>query len=111
MNESNPPSASTYTIAIVAVEGGRTYSLEEAARLSGLHPDMLQHYCRIGLLGRGYARENREPIFNDNSLYELRRIEHARVLHGLNRNALPLLCELWREVDELRAEVRFLREQ
>ncbi|HTL68517.1 MAG TPA: hypothetical protein VL200_12715 [Lacunisphaera sp.] len=40
----------------------------------------------------------------------MRRIEHYRFQHGVNRQALPHLCALWRELDRLQAEVRFLRE-
>ena len=50
-----------------------------------------------------------DPTFDDNALYEIRRIEHFRRHHGVNRRALPLLCELWREIDRLKSELRFLR--
>jgi hypothetical protein len=50
-----------------------------------------------------------EPIFDDNALFELRRIEHYRLYHGVSRQTLRHLCDLWREVERLQAEVRFLR--
>lgn len=85
------------------------YSLDAAAVLAGVHPEMLRYYCQIGLLGARRSGEEGEPTFDDDALYEVRRIEHFRRHHGVNRQALPLLCGLLREVERLRSEVRFLR--
>jgi DNA-binding transcriptional MerR regulator len=89
--------------------GAASHSLEAAARLAGLHPEMLRHYCRIGLLGEARAQPGDEPVFDDDAVFELRRFEHYRRHHGLDRRSLRLLCRLWREIEQLRAEVRFLR--
>jgi DNA-binding transcriptional MerR regulator len=86
------------------------YSLEAAAALCGVKPAMLRYYCRLGLLGPGRADPASEPVFDDNALYEVRRIEHYQHHHGVNRQALPHLCELWRELERLQAEIRFLRD-
>ena len=109
MSESGP--SETYTLALVSVSGVRpaTYSLETAASLAGIHPEMLRHYCRLGVFGEERARPTTEPIFDDDALYELRRFEHFRRRHGVNRRTLRLLSNLWREVERLRVEVRFLR--
>ena len=98
-------------LAIMCVPAGAAavYSLETAADLTGVHPDLLLHYCQLGLLGASRAGTDREPTFDDNALYDVRRIEHHRRHHGVNRPALVLLCELWREIDRLETEVRFLR--
>jgi DNA-binding transcriptional MerR regulator len=89
--------------------GRSAYSLEEAAELSGVHPDMVRYYVRLGILGEGSLRPGVEPIFDDDALYELRRIEHYRRNYGVNRRSLRLVCNLWREVERLEAELRFLR--
>ena len=109
MSESAP--SETYSLALVHVTGARpaTYSLETAAGLAGVHPEMLRYYCRRGLFGEARARSQIEPVFDDDALYELRRFEHYRRHHGVNRKTLRLLCDLWREVECLRGEVRFLR--
>lgn len=85
------------------------YSVEEAARLAGVHPDLLRHYHQRGLVFAAGATAGGEPVFDDQALYTARRIEHLRRRHGASLSSLPLLCELLREVEELRAEVRFLR--
>lgn len=86
-----------------------TYSLESAARLTGVHPEMLRYYCRLGLCGEERAQPDTDLIFDDDALYELRHFEHYRRHHGVDRKTLRLICSLRREVERLRAELRFLR--
>lgn len=86
-----------------------TYSLEAAAEFGGVHPEMLRYYCRLGLFGPDRARPQAEMIFDDDALYELRRFEHYRRHHGVDRKTLRLICGLQREVERLQSEVRFLR--
>lgn len=99
----------------VLVRSGETcrplYSLETASRLASVHPDMLRHYCRTGLLGEARICQDAELIFDDHALYEVRRIEHLRRHHGVNLTALPLVCHLAREVERLHVELRFLRDR
>ena len=98
-------------VTLVCVPAGTPvrYSLAAAAELTGVHPDLLRQYCRLGLLGADRAARKPEPTFDDNALYEIRRIEHCRRHHGVNLQALPLLCDLWREVERLQTELRFRR--
>lgn len=99
--------------ALARVGGKRTepvvYSVEAAARLAGVHPEMLRYYCQLGLFGEALARPGVEMIFDTDALYELRRFEHYRRRHGVNRKTLRLICDLWREVERLQTELRFLR--
>lgn len=97
----------TVTLACVPAGTPALYSLATAADLTGVHPAILQHYCRLGLLGAHPA--GREPTFDDGALYEVRRIEHHRRHHGVSLQSLPLFCALSREVERLQTEVRFLR--
>ena len=99
------------TLTIVCLPDGAParYSLPTAARLCNLHQEMLHYYCELGLLGSEYARADREPTFDDNALYEIRRIQHDQDFYGVNRQALPIICELRREVERLQAELRFHR--
>jgi DNA-binding transcriptional MerR regulator len=94
----------------VTEAGPATYSIEDAARLGGVHPEMLRYYCRLGLFGEERARSDDEPVFDDDSLYELRRFEQYRRHHGVDRRTLRLICGLQREVERLRGQLRFLRE-
>lgn len=89
--------------------GNATYTLEEAARLAGMHPALLGHYCKIGVLGPSMADAKGAPEFDDDALYDLLRFEHYRRHHGLRRSTARLICSLLDEVDRLRAELRFQR--
>ena len=110
MNEPVSPISYSLTLVRVAEIGPQTYSLEAAAHLAGVHPEMLRYYCRLGLFGDVRARPETELIFDDDALYELRRFEHYRRYHGVNRKTLRLICGLWREVERLKTELRFLRD-
>lgn len=93
----------------VSIHSPANYSLAVAASACGVHPDLVLHYCRIGLLGPALANPPGEPVFSDDSLFELRRVEHYRRHHGIERRTLRLLCGLWHDVDRLEAELRVLR--
>ena len=109
MSASFPTERFSLALVRVTEAGPATYSLETAARLAGVHPEMLRYYCRLGLLGEARTAPAAELIFDDDALYELRRFEHYRRHHGLNRKTLRLISELWRQVERLETEVRFLR--
>jgi DNA-binding transcriptional MerR regulator len=85
----------------------QTYSLEDAARAADVHPELLRYYCRVGLFGPDKGDPESDPVFDDDAIYELRRIEHYRRHYGVNRRALPLISGLLRELARLEAEVRF----
>lgn len=106
-----PTSTGNYLLTLVSVTEIRpgAYSLEAAAQLAEVHPEMLRYYCQLGLFGEARAQPGAELFFDDNALYELRRFEHFRRHHGVNRKTLRLLCGLWREVEHLQTELRFLR--
>ena len=107
----NEPVFWKYSLMVVRVTetGPTTYSLEEAARLGGVHPEMLRYYCRLGVFGEERARPDIELVFDDDSLYELRRFEQYRRQHAVDRKTLRLICSLQRQVERLQSELRFLR--
>jgi DNA-binding transcriptional MerR regulator len=108
---SKPVVSNNYSLMLIGVieAGPAIYSLEDAASLAGVHPEMLRYYCQLGLFGNARARSEAELVFDDDALYELRRFEHYRRHHGVNRRTLRLICDLWRELERLEAELRFLR--
>lgn len=108
---SPPIPSNDYLLALVHVSVIRpaSYSLETAAALADVHPEMLRYYCQLGLFGDERAQPDSQLFFDDDALYELRRFEHYRRHHGVNRKTLRLLCGLWREVECLQRELRFLR--
>ncbi len=109
MNESAVSENYSLVLVRVTEAAPATYSLEAAARFADVHPEMLRYYCRLGLFGEERARPDADLIFDDDALYELRRFEHYRRHHGVDRKTLRLICGLRREVERLQTEVRFLR--
>jgi len=50
-----------------------------------------------------------EWIFDDDALYKLRQFENYRRTHGLKRKTLRFIFSLFRDIEILQAELRFLR--
>jgi DNA-binding transcriptional MerR regulator len=94
---------------VVVAAGAPEYSLSEAAALAGVHPDLVSHYCRLGLLGEEKAQRVVEPVFDEQGIYDLRRIEDFRRRHGINLGSLPVVCSLLREIERLETEIGQLR--
>ncbi len=85
------------------------YSLQTASRLTGVHPDLVDYYCRLGLVEGIIEQPSAERIFEPSALEEIRRLEHYRRNLGVQRRALFLLCELWREAEHQGLRLNFLR--
>jgi DNA-binding transcriptional MerR regulator len=86
-----------------------TCSLETAAELTGVEAHLLRQYCELGLIGHRRGEPQTAPAFDEDAIYEVRRIEHLRHRLGIDMQALPLICGLLQEVERLRAELRHLR--
>jgi hypothetical protein len=102
---------SSSDLALVCLPAGLTplFSIEDAAGLTGVHPEMLRYYRRLGLLGGHVLGPETEPAFDADALDEVRRIEHYRRDLGVRRRALSLVCDLWRACEERHIEISFLR--
>jgi len=104
------PSRKRRLAAVSVTRAGRAvYTLEVVAEIAGVPREQAMAYWRQGLFGSRSAG-GAKPVFDDDALYELRRIEHYRRHYGVSRRALPLLSRLLREVARLEAEVRFLQD-
>jgi DNA-binding transcriptional MerR regulator len=97
------------TLVCLPIEAPACFSLKTVAGITGVHPEMLLYYCRLGLLGPQRAAMEREVTFDEEALLEIGRIEHYRRHLGVHRRALPLVCNLRREGERLQIELRFLR--
>lgn len=80
--------------------GGGTYSLEVAARITGLSSETILHYQETGLLEAGGG------AYDDDALRTLRRIGHLRDTVGVNEQGIRLILELTRELELLRDRMR-----
>jgi hypothetical protein len=84
------------------------FSLTSAAQQAGVHPEILLYYCRLGLLGPERAQSGALATFDNAALEEVARVEHYRRNLGVQRQALPFVCEMRREGVRLEIELRFL---
>ena len=83
------------------------YSIEAAAELTGVDPELIRYYCSHGIVAVVRARPRQAPLFDDDAIYELRRIEHYRRHFGVDRTALAFIGGLLREVARLEGELRY----
>ncbi len=99
------------TLQLVCLPAGAPvlFSLADAALLTGVHPELLRYYHRVGLIELFPGRSANELYLNESALQEVRRIEHYRRYLGVGRRALPLICELRREGERQQIELHFLR--
>jgi hypothetical protein len=97
----------TLTLVCVPDPSRVLFSLEAAASLTGVHPEMIRYYCRVGLIAC-VPGTSAAPCFEESALHEVRRIEHYRRHLAVGRQALPLICELRRQAESRRIEIPFL---
>ena len=86
------------------------YSLEAAAHIAGVPRRNLLIYCRAGLVRCVLQPPYGVMAFTEEAIHTVRRIEHVRTVHGPDLSLLKAMFDLLEEVEQLRAELRFLRQ-
>jgi len=102
MNSSTPRT----DLPVIESHSSVRYTLEVLAEITGISTKTILHYQEHGLI-RPLAGGG--PLFDDEAVRALRRIEHLRDTCELNLNGLKLLTDLLDEVEQLRAELRARR--
>ena len=87
---------------------GAVYSLESIVRLTGVSRSDVMVYCKSGLL-LPLSGESENPIFDDEAVFRIRRIEHLRSEQGINLTGIRMIFDLLNEVRRLEDEMRFHR--
>lgn len=85
------------------------YSIETVVHLTQTPRHQIAVYCRLGLISPVTVPERDGWWFDHEAIRELRRIECLRVDYDMNLAGLRLVSALFREVEQLRGEVRALR--
>ena len=87
------------------------YSLDATAQLAGVSHRSLLIYWRAGFVTPIVQPPYGVLEFTEEAVYTLRRIERMRADHGLDLAWLKTMVDLLDEVERLRTELRFLRNQ
>ncbi|MBV9999568.1 MAG: MerR family transcriptional regulator [Verrucomicrobia bacterium] len=91
-------------------EPEEAYSLEVIEKITMVPRRTILVYHRHGLIRSSTSRDEGEHLFDDETVRALRRMESLRRRCRVNLAGLKLIMNLMREVDELRAELRFRRQ-
>ena len=89
--------------------GEDVYSIETVVHITRTPRHQIAVYCRHGLISPVTAPEREGWWFDHEAIRALRRIECLRVDYEMNLAGLRVISELFREVEQLREEVRTLR--
>ena len=87
------------------------YSLDATTHLSSVSRWAILIYCRAGLLRPVIQPPYGVMEFTEEAIYTVRRIEHIRIGRQIDLDLLKSMFALLEEVENLRAELRFLRSQ
>ena len=85
------------------------YTIEDLARRAGVAPALVQRYLDEGLIEPIAGNARTSWFFDDNALFELRRIQRLRHDLGVNIAGVAVIHELLQQLEELKMELEKLR--
>jgi DNA-binding transcriptional MerR regulator len=88
---------------------GVIYSLEAVVHLTGVSRRSILVYCKSGLIRTAGDPQQGEFSFDDEAIYRIRRVEHLRLVHGVNLAGIRMIFDLLNELERLQNEMRFHR--
>lgn len=95
---------------IVSPSNEAPYTIEDLARRAGVSPTLVQRYLEEGLLAPIAGNARTSWFFDDNALFELRRIQRLRRELGVNLAGVAVIHELLQQIDELKTEIEKLQQ-
>ena len=104
-------SSSSLAVEVFQPKPDARYCLEAAAHLAGVSRRSILVYCREGLVRPTFLPPHGIMAFTEEAIHTVRRIEQLRTVHGCDLASIKVLFELLDEVERLRAELRFWRNQ
>ncbi|MDB6024899.1 MAG: MerR family transcriptional regulator [Verrucomicrobiales bacterium] len=108
MNFSNRDPA--WTIRLFEPAPDVVYTIDMAARLAQVPRRIILLCCKHGLISPLVGPVDGGCYFDDEAVRTLRRIEFLRRTYGINFRGTRMILELLAEVEDLRDELRFLRQ-
>ncbi len=89
-------------------EFSSNYTLTELACRSGLHPELIERFIRLGLIEYSDRTKEGEPLFDSGVIPILRRILRLRNELGVNYAGIGVVLELMSRLEALEARIREL---
>lgn len=86
--------------------GDALYNLETVASMAGVSRRRVLIYCRLGFVQPLFQPPYGSMVFREEALYALRRVESARLAHGIEVTRLASMLAWLDEVGHLRATTR-----
>ncbi len=86
------------------------YLISVAAQLTGLHPQTVRLYERLGLVSPVRV-SNKNRLFSDADIERLRQIRRFTQDMGVNLAGVEIILDLLRKMEALQAELDALRER
>jgi DNA-binding transcriptional MerR regulator len=84
------------------------HQIETLVDATGVSRREIIIYCKSGLLCP-VGGEEENPIFDNEAIYRLRKIEELRGEHGINLAGIRIIFDLMNEIRRLQQENRFHR--
>jgi len=84
------------------------YTLTEVAHRTGLHPDLIDRFIRLGLIEFAGNTDDGEPIFDSEVIPIVRRILRLRNELGVNYAGIGVILELMSRLEALETRIREL---
>jgi len=91
-----------------AHEEAPLYMISVAAQLTGLHPQTVRLYERLGLISPCRV-SNKNRLFSDADIERLRQIRRFTQDMGVNLAGVEIILDLLRRIEELQTEMDGLR--
>jgi len=84
------------------------YTLTEVACRTGLHPELIDRFIRLGLIEFSGSTDDGEPLFDPEVIPLIRRILRLRNELGVNYAGIGVILELMSRLEALEERIRDL---
>jgi DNA-binding transcriptional MerR regulator len=107
MNDDFEYHQTRFKVTSASDSSGQLFNLTITASHCEIHPDLIRHYCRIGLVRPAARDEEKNPYFDDDGIYWIRQIRELNREGEVGQRTLRVILDLRRQVEELKRELRF----
>lgn len=87
------------------------FDIEDAAALTGIHPDLIREYLRGRLVSCRDLDPNGWPLFDESGICRLRLLHELREREKLSLRMMRIFCSLADRLERSEEEIRRLRNQ